>query len=137
MAVDGSLVATIGRITGLINEAADRQRPYVEKICTACPSPCCTRVHYLYTEADLHFLKLAGEKRRWRADAMQTAGCWFLGPGGCTLAPAARPMICHRYICPDLETEMNRREPDLLSTLGEKFRQIGDLQRRLMALSGP
>ena len=65
MALDRSAVITVDRIASLIAEVAACQKPYVDRICTGCPDPCCRRVHYLFTKIDLLFIQLAGKKRRW------------------------------------------------------------------------
>jgi hypothetical protein len=122
---------TVNKIEGLLSEVTERQRGYVERVCSRCEAPCCTRVHYLFTEKDLLFLRLSGRKMRWRREAMNKKGCWFLGPTGCTLEPESRPFICHRYICPDLETEIKRGAPWLIGELGAKFKDIAMLQSQM------
>jgi len=57
---------TVGKIEGLLSEAVDLQKDYVKRICVQCESPCCSRVHYLFNDKDILFLKLSGRKRRWK-----------------------------------------------------------------------
>ncbi len=88
---------TVSKIEGLLSEAVDLQKDYVERICGECEAPCCSRVHYLFNEKDILFLKLSGRKRRWKGEIFTKKGCWFLGEHGCILAPECRPFICHTY----------------------------------------
>jgi hypothetical protein len=94
----------VRKIEAMLSEAAALQKTYVTEICPRCASPCCTRVHYLFSEKDLIFLRLSGRSPRWRRDVFRKKGCWFLGEDGCTLDPEERPFICLRHICSRLET---------------------------------
>ena len=132
MAQANSIHDTVDRIAALIEEVAADQKWYVERVCRRCSAPCCLRVHYLYSDLDLTFLRLSGKKRRWSRDAFLKAGCWFLGQDGCLLDPVCRPMLCHRYICPDLEKEMQQTNPELLPALRAKFKTIDVMRRALM-----
>jgi hypothetical protein len=122
---------TLEQIGRLVSEVARLQRPHVARVCTKCESPCCARVHYLFTEKDILYLRLSGQRRDWRREGMKGKGCWFLGSGGCLLEPESRPFICHHYICPDLEAEMERHDPGLVSILREKFKAIEALRSRM------
>jgi hypothetical protein len=121
----------ISEIEGMLTEAVALQGPYVTALCPLCPDPCCARVHYLFTEKDILFLRLSGRKQRWRKEAFKKKGCWFLDAGGCVLDPLSRPFICHRYICKDLEETMKEDDPERLVTLQENFRLISEMRSRL------
>jgi len=105
----------------------------VKRICVECESPCCSRVHYLFNEKDILFLKLSGRKSRWRRELFTRKGCWFLGEQGCTLDPEQRPFICHTYICDNLKTAMSRHDSELPGFLAEKFKVIGEMRSQLWA----
>lgn len=124
---------TVNKIEGLLSEVVELQRGYVERVCSRCQAPCCRRVHYLFTEKDILFLRLSGRKRKWRREAMTKKGCWFLGPAGCNLDPQSRPFICHRHICSDLKAEIIKHDSGLMSALEAKFREIGMLQSQMWA----
>jgi hypothetical protein len=117
----------------LLTQAVERQQPYVEQVCTRCTDPCCARVHYLFTEKDILYLKLSGQKQRWRREAFTKKGCWFLAPTGCSLDFNSRPFICHTYICPDLEAAIREGEPNVMDELRETFRVIGMLRSQMWA----
>lgn len=124
---------TVDRIRSLISQAAKLQRPYVERVCAGCKDPCCARVHYLYTEKDILYLRLSGRRQTWRREGFMKKGCWFLGPTGCTLDLHSRPFICHSYICPDLETAISEIGPEAITQLREMFRVIGMLRGQMWA----
>jgi hypothetical protein len=124
---------TVGRIRSLITQGAELQRPYVERVCANCKDPCCTRVHYLFTEKDILYLRLSGLKQVWRREHFLKKGCWFLGPTGCSLAVHSRPFICHSYICPDLEAAIRESGPAVIPELRETFRVIGMLRGEMWA----
>ena len=124
---------TVNKIEDLISEVATLQREYVAQLCFKCGAPCCARVHYLFSEKDILFLRLSGGKQRWRREAMSKKGCWFLGSSGCTLDTKSRPFICHHYICPDLEEEIKRNDSKVMDVLKAKFREIGHLRSQLWA----
>jgi hypothetical protein len=125
---------TVDRIGSLISQAAELQRPHVEQVCAECKAPCCARVHYLYTEKDILYLRLSGRQQTWRRDGFMKKGCWFLGPEGCSLDLHSRPFICHSYICPDLEAAIIRESgPGVMAQLREMFRVIGMLRGRMWA----
>ena len=123
----------VTEIEAMLCEVARLQKDYVAKICPECADPCCKRVHYLFCEKDILFLKLSGRRARWSRQALKSRGCWFLGPGGCILDPESRPFICHRYICPDLEKEMKKDDPGLLTALHQKFRAIDEMRGQMWA----
>jgi hypothetical protein len=122
---------TVKSIEGLLSEVAALQKEYVDRVCGVCKSPCCKRVHYLFNEKDIIFLKLSGRKHKWRRESFKQKGCWFLGPSGCTLDPESRPFICNRYLCGDLRMEMKGHDPDLIAVLDEKFKTIDTLRSQL------
>jgi len=122
---------TVNQISDLILEVSAIQKPYVEGICSRCASPCCLRVRYVYSGADIRFLTLAGRKRKWSGKAFLEKGCWFLGPSGCTVDPVSRPLLCHSYLCPELEAEIRRHAPCQLTAMMRKFKRIAKLRRRL------
>ncbi len=122
---------TVDKIENLISEVTALQSEYVVRLCFKCKAPCCTRVHYLFSEKDILFLRLSGRKQRWRREAMTKKGCWFLGSSGCNLDSKSRPFICHRYICSDLEEEIKRGDPSVMDVLEAKFTEIGHLRSQL------
>ena len=124
---------TVREIEGLLSETVNLQKDYVERVCAACATPCCLRVHYLFNEKDIFFLRLSGRELSWRREILTKKGCWFLGEQGCILDPGYRPFICHTYICHDLETEMNRCDPGLMAVLDGKFKIIGRMRSQLRA----
>ena len=121
----------VRKIEGVLSEAVDLQKDYVERICARCEAPCCLRVHYLFNAKDILFLRLSGRKLNWRRDPFTKKGCWFLGEQGCILEPESRPFLCHTYICHDLETEMKRCDPGLVAVLEEKFKAIDQIRSQL------
>ena len=121
----------VRKIEGMLSEAVDLQKDYVERICARCETPCCLRVYYLFNAKDILFLRLSGRKLSWRRDPFIKKGCWFLGKHGCILEPESRPFLCHTYICHDLEMEMKRCDPPLLAVLEEKFKAIDQIRSQL------
>ena len=109
------------------------QRPYVQLVCPACKNSCCARVHYLFGEKDILYLRLSGTRQNWRREAFTKKGCWFLGPTGCSLDLHARPFICHSYICPDLESAIRENSAETLAQLREMFRIVGLLRGQMWA----
>ncbi len=124
---------TVSKIEDLLSEAVDLQKDYVERICVECEAPCCSRVHYLFNEKDVLFLKLSGRKRRWKREIFTRKGCWFLGEQGCTLDPKSRPFICHTYTCDALKMEMKRCDSGLIALLEGTFKIIGEMRSQLWA----
>ena len=124
---------TVRKIGDLLSEAVDLQRDFVKRICVQCEAPCCSRVHYLFNEKDILFLKLSGRERRWKREIFSKKGCWFFGEGGCILDPKSRPFICHTYICDDLKMEMKNCDPGLITLLEGKFKVIGEMRSQLWA----
>lgn len=127
------LSETVERIGSLISRAAELQQPCVKRVCAACEAPCCARVHYLYTEKDVLYLRLSGGRQTWRREGFMKKGCWFLGPAGCSLDCRSRPFICHSYICPDLEAAIDEGNPGRMAQLRELFRVIGMLRGHMWA----
>lgn len=124
---------TVRKIESLLMEAMDLQKDCVKRICVECESPCCSRVHYLFNEKDILFLKLSGRKSRWRRELFTRKGCWFVGEQGCTLDPGSRPFICHTYICDNLKMDMIRWDSGLPALLEGKFKIIGEMRSQLWA----
>jgi len=129
--VSSKVLNTVNKVENLVSEVVALQKAYVEQLCPGCGLPCCKKVHYLFSEEDILFLYLSGRKRRRRREKPKKKGCCFLDPAGCILEPISRPFICHRYICIDLETEMNRRDPGLITVLREKLRVIDMLRSQM------
>ncbi|MCP4666830.1 MAG: hypothetical protein GY849_10730 [Deltaproteobacteria bacterium] len=117
----------------MLGEIAALQEAYTKALCPTCEAPCCKRVRYLFCEKDILFLRLSGRKARWKREAFQKKGCWFLGPAGCFLDSHSRPFICHRYLCPDLKKAMNKNDPALLACLEEKFKAIAEMRGQMWA----
>ena len=124
---------TVRKIEGLLTETVDLQRDYVKRICVECEAPCCSRVHYLFNEKDILFLRLSGRRSRWKREIFTRKGCWFFGEQGCTLDPECRPFICHTYICDNLKMDMNRCDSGLIALLEGKFKVIGEMRSQLWA----
>ena len=127
------VLKVVEKIDEMLCEVAELQEAYTKALCPGCEAPCCTRVSYLFCEKDILFLRLSGRKARWKREAFQKIGCWFLGPGGCFLDSNSRPFICHRYICPDLGEAMNKEDPGLLISLREKFKAIDEMRSHMWA----
>ncbi len=122
---------TVSKIERLLGEVVSLQKPFTTRICARCKSPCCLRVHYLYSEKDIFFLKLSGRKPTWRRKAFSKNGCWFLGEAGCTLEPASRPFLCHTYLCEDLRTAIGEEDPNILDALENRFRSLDKMRSQL------
>ena len=129
--VKGHLLEIVDKLEALLSETAALQRDYVSRVCAACQSPCCLKVHYVYNTKDILFLRLSKRWLVWKRDLLTNKGCWFLGEKGCIIDPVSRPFICHTYICQDLEAEMKRRDPGLTAVLNEKFKIIGRMRTQL------
>lgn len=126
------LLSVCAEIDRLLCEVIAAQRDHVEKLCSKCNTPCCSRVSYLFDEKDWVFagvLGLNGVPRRRRNGKK---GCHHLSPTGCLLEPKARPFTCHRYLCPELKQEMIRKDPKLVSVLEKKFRELEELRAGLL-----
>jgi len=124
---------TVTRMESMLSEVMEMQKDYVAKICPDCPDPCCTRVSYLFCEKDILFLRLSGRKPVRRREAYKKKGCSFLGPMGCILDAKSRPFMCHRYICPDLEREMQKQKPGLLMALKKKIKAMDEMRSQMWA----
>ena len=124
---------TVGKIERLLSETVALQKEYVERMCFKCEAPCCSRVHYLYNDKDIIFLKLSGREHRWRRESFTKKGCWFLGEQGCILDLKSRPFICHSYLCDDLKTEMKKCDPGIIVALKTKFKGIDEMRSQLWA----
>lgn len=85
---------------------------------------CCSgRTLDVFTPEEVASLKLAGT----RAEQLEPprgdhAGCAFRGQEGCSLAPADRPSLCLRYVCPELREELRG---------GDAWREVARLGRAL------
>lgn len=128
-----SFMNTVEQISELILKVASLQKPHVDRMCGSCASPCCLRVHYLYSSTEIRFMRLAGIERPWSGKAFLHGGCWFLGSAGCTLEPVARPMLCHSYLCPELKTAMAEADAGLPPALKKRFAEIRKLRKRLVS----
>ncbi|MCG6879281.1 MAG: hypothetical protein LJE96_09065 [Deltaproteobacteria bacterium] len=122
---------TVERMEQLLSEAAKLQKPYVTRVCSECTSPCCLRVHYLYSDKDIIFLKSSGRPPKWRREAFSKKGCWFLGESGCTIDLLSRPFLCHTYLCEDLKEAMEKDDPGVVVALENKFKKINELRSQL------
>lgn len=87
------ILETVKKIEGLLTEVAALQKEYLGWVCDTCEAPCCKKVHYLFNENDMIFLRLSGRKHKWRRENFKQKGCWFLHPAGCILDPESRPFI--------------------------------------------
>jgi hypothetical protein len=72
---------------------------------------CCgTRTELVFTDDEVAALRLAGTTpSSLRPPEGDHAGCAFRGPEGCSLGPADRPNICVRFICRELDEELDVR----------------------------
>jgi hypothetical protein len=72
---------------------------------------CCgTRTDLVFTDDEIAALRLGGTTpARLSPPDGDHAGCAFRGPAGCSLAPADRPNICVRFICRELDEELDER----------------------------
>jgi hypothetical protein len=128
---DLKLDSTPSAIEQLLTEVILLQNDHVAKVCSVCEAPCCSRVHYLFDEKDLVFVRTFLGKELPRRRSRSKKGCLFLSPEGCSLEPKARPFTCHRYLCSKLKDEIACAKPELLDVLKEKFRRLEDLRARL------
>lgn len=73
---------------------------------------CCSgHTRNLFTEPELAALRLSGTTpRQLKPPLSDHAGCAFRGPQGCSLKVAHRPNLCVRYICGELQNELDRRD---------------------------
>jgi hypothetical protein len=126
------LVTVAKEIDRLLREVIALQRIHVEKVCSACETPCCTRVGRLLDEKDLVFAKVLGLNGAPSRRHKGKKGCPHLSPTGCLLEPRNRPFTCHRYLCPELKEEMTRNHPSLVSTLESRFRTVEQLRAELL-----
>jgi hypothetical protein len=97
---------------------------------------CCgTRTELVFTEDEVGALRLSGTTpARLLPPEGDHAGCAFRGPEGCSLDPADRPNICVRFICRELEEELDERGDRravkaIAASLGDAFERF----RRLRA----
>ncbi len=119
--------------------------------CTDCVRPrsldwpgghCCSgRTAELFTDDELASLKLAGTTSRHfkspnlgHAGRSDHTGCVFRGPAGCALPPSHRPSLCVRYMCFDLQRELDRREDSeetnrLQAAIGREFTDFVNQRR--------
>ncbi|MDZ7698516.1 MAG: hypothetical protein U5R49_16845 [Deltaproteobacteria bacterium] len=125
------IAETVGKIEKLISEAGACQKPYVTRICPSCKFPCCLRVHYLYNDKDIIFLKASGRPPKWRRKAFSKKGCRFLRKLGCTLDYFSRPFLCHTYLCEELKDAMDKDNPAIIVALENRFGKINELRSRL------
>jgi hypothetical protein len=106
---------------------------------------CCgTRTELVFTDDEIGALRLAGTTpARLTLPSGDHAGCAFRGPTGCSLAPADRPSICVRFICRELDGELEGRGDRravraLAAELGKAFeRWRGFAAARVTPEEGP
>jgi hypothetical protein len=127
----GALVQVARKIEALLSDLISLQRDHVAVVCSACDSPCCERVEYLFDEKDMIYAKVFLGQEVPRRKQKRNGGCAFLSENGCRLAPEVRPFACHRYLCSALEAEMTRKEPGLPQILNKKFRAVEALRGQL------
>ena len=125
------LVQVAKKIEGLLTELIAIQRDHVGLVCSACESPCCERVDHLFDEKDVIYARVFLGQDVPRRKQKRNGGCSFLTTKGCRLDPEVRPFACHRYLCPQLEAEMMRKEPSLPQILNEKIRAVEALRGQL------
>jgi hypothetical protein len=125
------LVHIARKIEGLLSELILLQRDHAALVCSACDSPCCGKVEYLFDEKDMIYAKVFLGQDVPRRKRKRSGGCAFLSANGCRLAPKVRPFACHRYLCSELEAEMTRKEPGLPQILNKKFRAVEALRGEL------
>ena len=100
---------------------------------------CCgTRTELVFTDEEVGALRLSGTTPAHLTPPQgDHAGCAFRGPEGCSLAPADRPTLCVRYICRELEGELDQRGDRreikaLAAALGkafERWRRLSSARR--------
>jgi hypothetical protein len=112
-----------------LNEVIAPQKNHVEKVCSRCDIPCCTRVSRLFDEKDPIVIGMNGVPS-WSHKGKK--GCPHLSTTGCLLEPNTRPFTCHRYLCPELKEEMIREDPGLVSLLERKYRTLEQLRAELL-----
>ena len=122
------LTACIGRITSLLAELIELQRPFVDRICAECPEPCCARVRHLFDEKDVIFLKLTRQHPDLRKRSAGRRGCAHHTPTGCRLEAVSRPFTCHRYLCDRLKGDMMKADPRILPLVQQKLDQLDVLR---------
>jgi hypothetical protein len=88
--------------------------------CTHCVLPksatwagghCCSaRTRALFTDDELAALRLSGTTpAQLKPPRSEHAGCVFRGPLGCSLEAAHRPNLCVRFVCRELQSELDQR----------------------------
>jgi len=122
------LTACIGRITALLTELIELQRPFVSEVCAECLEPCCARVRHLFDEKDVIFLKLTRQRPDLRKRSARRRGCAHHTPAGCGLEAVSRPFTCHRYLCDRLKGDMMNADPRILPQLQQKLDQLDVLR---------
>ena len=87
---------------------------------------CSAQTQNLFTEVELAALKLSGTRpAQLKPPRGDHAGCAFRGPQGCSLDTAHRPSLCVRYVCRELQDELDGRSDSPA---------IGQLQEELKAV---
>lgn len=124
--------AVAEEIDRLLTEVIGLQKNHVEKVCSRCDTPCCTRVGRLLDEKDVALAMALGRNGLPSKRHKGKKGCAHLSPNGCLLEPKIRPFTCHRYLCPELREEMNRQDPGLVSLLERRFRELEALRGELL-----
>lgn len=125
-------VTVAKEIDRLLCEVIALQKDHVDKVCSACEAPCCTRVDRLFDEKDLVFARALGLNGVPSRRRKGKKGCSHLSPTGCLLEPKTRPFTCHRYLCPELKEDIARKDDALVSMLESKFRILEELRGELL-----
>ena len=125
-------VTVAAEIDRLLREVIALQKDHVEKVCSACETPCCRRVDRLFDEKDLVFARVLGLNGVPSRRRTGKKGCSHLSPAGCLLEPRTRPFTCHRYLCPELKEDIARKDDALVSMLESKFRMLEELRGQLL-----
>lgn len=87
---------------------------------------CSAQTRNLFTDDELAALKLSGTtSTQLKPPRSDPAGCAFRGPQGCSLDAAHRPSLCVRYVCRELQGELeHRRDWSAIAQLQEELRAV-------------
>lgn len=71
---------------------------------------CSAHTRALFTEDELAALRLSGTTpAQLKPPRTEHMGCAFRGPSGCSLDAAHRPSLCVRFVCRELQSELDQR----------------------------
>ncbi len=71
---------------------------------------CSAHTRALFTEDELAALRLSGTTpAQLKPPRTEQSGCAFRGPSGCSLEAAHRPSLCVRFVCRELQSELDQR----------------------------